>query len=38
VERNVNAALAEAMAQAEKLLTARFGQITLDQLLPRLPV
>jgi Rrf2 family protein len=34
VERNVNAALAETMTQAEKLLTGRFSQITLDQLLP----
>lgn len=34
VERNVNAALAQTMTQAEKLLIKRFSQITLDQLLP----
>ena len=34
VERNVNAALADTMAQAEALFVKRFGAITLDTLLP----
>jgi DNA-binding IscR family transcriptional regulator len=38
IERNVNAALADTMAQAEALFIARFGQVTLDQLAPEQPV
>lgn len=34
VERNVNAALKETMAQSEALFLERFGAITLDSLLP----
>lgn len=34
IEQNVNAALADTMAQAEALFVERFGQVTLDQLLP----
>jgi len=34
VERNVNAALADTMAQAEALFIERFGAVTLDTLLP----
>ena len=34
VERNVNAVLADTMAEAEALFLARFGEITLDKLLP----
>ena len=34
VERNVNAVLADTMAEAEALFVARFGEITLDKLLP----
>ena len=35
VERNVNEALAETMAQAEELFVRRFGEITLDKLEPK---
>ena len=35
VERNVNAVLADTMAEAEALFVARFGEITLDTLLPK---
>jgi len=34
IERNVNNALADTMAQAEALFVKRFGAITLDTLLP----
>lgn len=34
---NVNAALLHTMAEAQKLLVARFGEITLDQLVPTRP-
>jgi len=34
IEKNVNAALSETMAQAEALFIDRFGQVTLDQLSP----
>ena len=34
IERNVNAALADTMAQAEALFVERFGAITLDMLRP----
>jgi Rrf2 family protein len=34
IEETVNAALAETMRQAESLLLERFGQVTLDQLMP----
>lgn len=34
VQKNVNAALSDTMAQAEKLFIDRFGEITLDQLAP----
>ncbi len=34
VEDAVNSALAETMRQAESLLLERFGQVTLDQLMP----
>ena len=34
IEQNVNLALAETMLRAEKLLLDRFGQVTLDQLMP----
>ncbi len=34
IEEGVNSALAETMRQAESLLLERFGQVTLDQLLP----
>ncbi|MCO6180852.1 Rrf2 family transcriptional regulator [Ciceribacter sp. RN22] len=34
IEGTVNAALAETMQQAESLLMERFGQVTLDQLMP----
>lgn len=34
VQKNVNAALSDTMAQAEALLIDRFGQVTLDQLVP----
>lgn len=35
VQKNVNAALSETMAQAEALFIDRFGQVTLDQLAPK---
>ncbi|MGC4410117.1 Rrf2 family transcriptional regulator (plasmid) [Rhizobium rosettiformans] len=34
IEDGVNSALAETMRQAESLLLQRFGQVTLDQLMP----
>jgi Rrf2 family protein len=34
IERNVNGALKDTMAQAESLLMRRFSEITLDRLLP----
>ncbi|THV20862.1 Rrf2 family transcriptional regulator [Peteryoungia ipomoeae] len=34
IEEGVNSALAETMRQAESLLLQRFGQVTLDQLMP----
>ena len=34
IERNVNGALIDTMAQAEALLAERFSEITLDRLLP----
>ncbi|NKL55034.1 Rrf2 family transcriptional regulator [Rhizobium leguminosarum] len=34
IEKNVNAALADTMLRAESLLLDRFGQVTLDQLMP----
>lgn len=34
VQKNVNAALSDTMAQAEALFIERFGQVTLDQLVP----
>lgn len=34
VQKNVNAALSGTMAQAEALFIERFGQVTLDQLVP----
>ena len=34
IEETVNSALAETMQQAESLLLERFGQLTLDQLMP----
>ena len=34
IEKTVNSALAETMRQAEILLLERFGQVTLDQLMP----
>lgn len=34
IEKSVNAALSDTMAQAEALFAARFGQVTLDQLSP----
>ncbi|MDB5507363.1 MAG: transcriptional regulator [Devosia sp.] len=37
VERAVNTALSDTMAQAEALFTERFGQVTLDTLLPASP-
>ena len=38
VQKNVNAALAETMVQAEALFLARFGEVTLDPLMPEAPV
>ena len=35
IEKNVNATLAETMLWAESLLLDRFGQVTLDQLMPK---
>ena len=35
VERNVNGVLSETMAEAEALFARRFGEITLDTLLPK---
>lgn len=35
IQKNVNAALTDTMAQAEALFVQRFGEITLDQLLPK---
>ena len=37
VERNVNAVLSGTMAEAEALFARRFGEITLDTLLPKGP-
>ncbi len=34
IEKNVNAALSNAMIQAQSLLLERFGEVTLDQLFP----
>ena len=34
VQKNVNAALSDTLAQAEALFIDRFGQVTLDQLAP----
>ncbi len=34
IEKNVNAALSNTMVHAEALLLERFGEVTLDQLLP----
>lgn len=36
VERNVNTALAETLAQAEALFVERFGDVTLDSLAPEM--
>lgn len=36
IERNVNGVLKDTMVQAEALFMRRFGEITLDQLLPEL--
>jgi DNA-binding IscR family transcriptional regulator len=38
VEKNVNAVMADTMAEAEALFARRFGEITLDEIAPRLPV
>ncbi|MBN9566988.1 MAG: Rrf2 family transcriptional regulator [Alphaproteobacteria bacterium] len=38
VEKNVNAIMADTMAQAEALFAKRFGEITLDEIAPRQPV
>lgn len=38
VEKNVNAVMADTMAEAATLFAARFGEITLDQIAPRHPV
>jgi len=38
VEKNVNAVMVDTMAEAAALFTARFGDITLDQIAPRHPV
>ncbi len=35
IEKSVNDAMAETMAAAEALFATRFGEITLDQLVPR---
>ncbi|ARR53277.1 transcriptional regulator [Rhizorhabdus wittichii DC-6] len=37
IQKNVNAALSETMAQAEALFVRRFGEVTLDTLLPANP-
>ncbi len=37
VEKNVNAVMADTMAEAEALFAKRFGEITLDTLAPRKP-
>lgn len=38
VEKNVNSIMAGTMAEAEALFAKRFGEITLDQIAPRVPV
>lgn len=38
VEENVNGVMADTMAEAEALFAKRFGEITLDEIAPRLPV
>lgn len=38
VERNVNAVMADTMAEAEQLFVRRFGKLTLDEVAPRRPV
>ena len=38
VESNVNAIMADTMAEAKALFAKRFGEVTLDQLVPRRPV
>lgn len=38
VEKNVNAVMADTMADAEALFTKRFSEITLDEIAPRRPV
>lgn len=38
VQKNVNAALSDTMAQAEALFIERFGEVTLDSLMPSKPV
>lgn len=38
VERNVNAVMADTMQQAETLFIERFGEVTLDTLVPARPV
>lgn len=38
VEKNVNAVMADTMAEAKALFSKRFGEITLDEIAPRLPV
>ena len=38
VEKNVNGVMADTMAEAEALFAKRFGEITLDEIAPRLPV
>jgi DNA-binding IscR family transcriptional regulator len=38
VQKNVNAVMADTMAEVETLFAKRFGEITLDQIAPRLPV
>ncbi|MEO9338627.1 Rrf2 family transcriptional regulator [Mesorhizobium sp. SB112] len=37
VQKNVNVALSSTMTQAEALFIRRFGELTLDQLVPRRP-
>jgi DNA-binding IscR family transcriptional regulator len=38
VEKNVNAVMADTMAEAEQLFVRRFGKLTLDEVAPRHPV
>jgi DNA-binding IscR family transcriptional regulator len=37
VEKSVNAVMADAMSRAETLLVERFGEVTLDMMVPRKP-